>query len=220
VDVMKYMTKTSLINHDWKVAKKYIDLLRKTRYHREWAERYALMVGHPELMAQDEEMKVIIPMADYGDRLDGDNTLVEMYLLQTFANGRGADKYYQENTLICAMLMKDINLFWPRFHEYINMHQHEENFRVPTHYQEAAWLYSQLEPNRQSQLWPNLTNMEAAQRMPFDDEVKARYAAFMQFNENCNMQRMDESQKKVAFRPQFGDTFYYFYFLMRGQKTN
>lgn len=218
VNVLKYMTKTSIVNNDLGVARKYIDLLKKTRYHREWAEHWETFIDHPELMEKDEELIPILPMSQFTDRLDGDNTLVEMYLLSTFANGQGADRYYQENTLICAMIMKDIELFWPRFHRYINMHQSDEGFRVPTHYQEAAYLYCMLEPNRISELWPPLTNAEAAQRIPFDQEVKKKYEDFMNFNTQCGS--MTDEQKKVAFYPQFGDTFYYFYFLVRDQKTN
>ena len=218
VDVLKYMAKTSLITHDWDVAQKYIDLLRRTRYHREWAEHYAALVRHPELMAEDEEMKPIIPMAEFPDRLDGDNTLVEMYLLKTFSGGFGADPGYQEMTVLCSLIMKDIDLFWPRFRQYLNMHQQEPGFRVPRYYQEAAYLYSMLEPNRPSELWPELTNAEAAKRIPFDESVRQSYQQFMDFNTQCGS--MSEEQKKVAFQPQFGDTFYYFYFLRRNQKTN
>ncbi len=218
VDVLKYMTKTSLITHDWEVARKFVNILKKTRYHRDWALKYEGYIGHPEVMAADEEMKPIVLMNEFPDRLDGDNTLVEMYLLKTFSSGFGADPYYQEMTLISALIMKDIELFWPRFHRYINMHQKEEGFRVPTHYQEAAYLYSMLEPQRPSDLWPGLTNAEALPRLPFDASVKQTYQQFMDFNTQCGS--MTEDQKKIAFRPQFGDTFYYFYFLIRNQKTN
>ena len=218
VDVLKYMTKNSLITHDWEVARKYINLLKKTLYHREWAEHYEQLIYHPERMAEDPEMKAIIPLAEFGDRLDGDNTLVELYLLKTFSSGFGADPSYQEMTLICSLIMKDIDLFWPRFHQYLNMHQKEEGFHAPRYYQEAAYLYSMLEPQRPSDLWPGLTNAEAAQRIPFDAEVKNTYERFMQFNTQCGS--MSEEQKKVAFYPQYGDTFYYFYFLVRNQKTN
>ncbi|MCF0198182.1 MAG: hypothetical protein HUK02_02515 [Bacteroidaceae bacterium] len=218
VDGLKYMTKSSLITHDWKVARKYIDMLKTTRFHREWAKKYEQLIGHPELMAQDEEMKPIIPMAAYPDRLDGDMTLVEMYLLKAFANGVGAEPYYQEMTLICSLIMKDIDLFWPRFHGYINMHRNDKEMRVPTHYQEAAYLYSMLEPQRPSEMWPGLTNAEAAERIPFDEGVKQKYKDFMNFNTQCGS--MSEEQKKVAFAPMYGDTFYYFYFLVRNQKTN
>ncbi len=218
VDVLKYMTKTSLLTHDWEVAQKYINILKKTLFHKEWAEKYEALVRHPELMAEDEEMKPIIPMASFPDRLDGDNTLVEMYLLKTFSTGHGAEPHYQEMTLICALIMKDIDLFWPRFHQYINMHQKEEGFRVPRYYQEAAYLYSMLEPQRPSDLWPGMTNAQALERIPFDDSVKQSYQQFMDFNAQCGS--MSEDQKRVAFLPQFGDTFYYFYFLRRNQKTN
>ncbi len=218
VDVLKYMTKCSLITHDWDVAQKYINMLKRTIYHKPWAEKYASYVRHPERMKEDEEMKPIIPMAEFSDRLDGDNTLVEMYLLRTFSSGHGADPGYQEMTLICSLIMKDIDLFWPRFHQYINMHQKEKDFRVPLHYQEAAYLYSMLEPQRPSELWPGMTNAEAAQRIPFDDRVKQSYKQFMDFNNQCGS--MSEEQKMSAFQPQFGDTFYYFYFLRRNQKTN
>ena len=218
VDVLKYMSKTSLISHDWEVARKYLNLLKKTRYHKEWAEHYETFIEHPELMEADEEMKIIVPMSQFPDRLDGDNTLIELYLLKTFANGTGADVYYQEMTLLCSLIMKDIDLFWPRFRQWLNMHQKDENFRVPRYYQEAAYLYIMLEPQRPSELWLGETNAQALSKIPFDETIKQSYQNFMNFNTQCGS--MSEEQKAVAFHPQFGDTFYYFYFLVRNQKTN
>ncbi len=215
---LKYMTKASLVAEEWEVARKYLDLLAMTKYHREWADKYRKFLYRPELMSADEEFRPIIPMSVFTDRLDGDKTMVELYLLRTFSAGQGADVYYQEMTLICAMLMKDIELFWPRFRQFISMHKDEDGFRVPRHYQEAAYLYTMLEPQKESVLWPGMTNAEASVRIPFDNEVKRCYDEFMQFNRQCGP--MSDEQKKVAFRPQFGDTFYYFYFLVRNQKTN
>ncbi len=217
-NVLKYMAKSSLVAQEWEVARKYLDLLDMTRYNKDWVKHYRTFIRHPELMEQDEEMKPIIPMSVFTDRLDGDKTLVELYLLRTFSSGTGVDVYYQEMTLICAMLMKDINLFWPRFKQYIAMHVEEEGIRVPLHYQEAAYLYTMLEPQKQSELWPQLTNIEALQYIPFDPNVKQSYENFMNFNTRCGV--MSEEQKKKAFYPQFGNTFYYYYFLVRNQKTN
>ena len=145
---------------------------------------------------------------EYGDRLDGDNTLVEMYLLSTFANGHGSDDVYQEMTLLCAMIMKDIDLFWPRFMEYAQRHSQKPGFHMPRYFQEAAYLYGHLE------------NKVDISTMPFDDSVKQTYERFMQFNSQPNIVGLSEQDKAIAFRPQFGDTFYYFYFLVRNQKTN
>ena len=220
-ETLKFMARTSMLNHEWTVARKYLDLLKKTTFHRQWAERYERLLDTPEAFDLDKleasakagkplldeqgmkEFAPILHMMTYPDRLDGDNTLVEMYLLQTFAKGNGDDPLFQEMTLICSLIMKDIDLFWPRFMKFATMHP---EIHMPRHYQEAAYLYGHLE------------NKVDISRMPFDQEVRDSYERFMKFNEQCGP--MTEEQKAVAFYPQFGDTFYYFYFLVRNQKTN
>lgn len=220
-ETLKFMARTSILNHEWVVARKYLNLLKKTTFHRKWAERYEKYLASPEAfdlakleasvkagkpLLDDAGMKEFAPimhMMTYPDRLDGDNTLVEMYLLQTFAKGNGDDPLFQEMTLICALIMKDIDLFWPRFMKFATMNPERH---MPRHYQEAAYLYGHLE------------NKVDISRMPFDQEVRDSYERFMRFNEQCGP--MSEEQKAVAFYPQFGGTFYYFYFLVRNQKTN
>ena len=220
-ETLKFMARTSLLNHEWVVARKYLDLLKKTTFHRAWAEHYERLLDTPDAfdlqkleataqagapLLDERDMKEFAPilhMMTYPDRLDGDNTLVEMYLLQTFARGNGDDPLFQEMTLICALIMKDIDIFWPRFMKFATMHP---DIHMPRHYQEAAYLYGHLE------------NKVDISRMPFDQSVRDSYDRFMQFNQQCGA--MSEEQKAVAFYPQFGDTFYYFYFLVRNQKTN
>jgi len=220
-ETLKFMARTSILNHEWTVARKYLDLLKKTTFHRRWAERYEKYLATPDAfdldkleasakvgkpLLNEEGMKEFAPilhLMTYPDRLDGDNTLVEMYLLQTFAKGNGDDPLFQEMTLICALIMKDIDLFWPRFMKFATMHP---DIHMPLHYQEAAYLYGHLEDK------VNISHM------PFDPIVRETYDRFMRFNEQCGP--MSEEQKAVAFYPQFGNTFYYFYFLVRNQKTN
>lgn len=220
VEHLKLMARCALLKSEWKVAEKYLKLLQQTRFHREWAEKYMPYIGHPELIKKDESMEPICYLKEFGDRLDGDNTLVELYMLRTFANGHGVDPVYQEQTLIASLIMKDIDLFWPRFHEYVQMHGKEPNFHMPRHYQEAAYLYSMLEPNRPSIMWPGYTNAQAMQAFPFDENVKKSYADFMNFNSRPDIAPLSEQQKRIAFQPYYGNTFYFFYFLVRGQKTN
>lgn len=208
VDVLKFMARTAMLKGEDKAAHKYFDLLKLTRNHREWAEHYEPFIGHPEKMREDPELMPITYLKEYSNRLDTDNTLVEMYLLQTFANGHGADPVYQEQTLISALLMKDIQLFWPRLFEYASKHASDPNFHMPRYYQEAAYLYGHLE------------NEVDISKMPFDQRVKDTYDRFMAFNSQPNIIGLSESEKAKAFKPLFGDTFYYFYFLVRGQKTN
>jgi hypothetical protein len=220
-ETFKLMARTSLLNQEWEVARKYLNYLKQTRFHRQWAEHYELLLKSPDafdlekleasvkagkpLMSERDlkEFAPIMHLMTYPNRLDGDNTLVEMYLMQTFAHGNGDDPLFQEQTLISALQMKDIDLFWPRFMKFATMHP---TIHMPRHYQEAAYLYGHLE---------NKVNIS---RMPFDPEVRDSYERFMKFNEQCGP--MTEEQKAIAFYPQFGGTFYYFYFLIRNQKTN
>ena len=60
-------------------------------------------------------------------------------------------------------------------------------------------------------------NSRVISKMPFDPEVKDTYKRFTEFAEHCR--GMSEAQMAVAFRPQFGNTFYYFYFLVNGLQT-
>lgn len=205
VSHLKYMTKAALVSRDWEVARKYLRLLKKTMWQGEWAERYMPFVGEVKKCWDDEELGFIMRLLPGADRLDGDKTLVEMYLLQTFSHGMGADKNYAELTLMCALIMQDIDLFWPRFFRYAQL---LEGGRMPTHYQEAAYLYGQLEPGKVD-----------ISGMPFDESVKRSYYDFCQFNQQLGP-NMSEAEKAVRFRPAFGNTFYYFYFLVRNVKTN
>jgi len=221
VETFKLMARNCLLNQEWEAARKYLNLLKKTLFHREWAEHYEALLQTPEafdllkleasvqagkpLMGERDlkEFEPILHLMTYPDRLDGDNTLVEMYLLQTFGKGNGDDPLFQEMTLLCALQMKDIDVFWPRFMKFATMHP---NIHMPRYYQEAAYLYGHLE------------NKVDISHMPFDPEVRDTYERFMKFNEQCGP--MTEEQKAIAFYPQFGSTFYYFYFLVRNQKTN
>ena len=197
------MVKASLINGDYGVARKYLGLLSQTRHYREWAIRYTRFLHHPELVAQDEEMGPILHLMDRRDRLDTDHMQVELYLLDYFAlNGGSKDPLRQELNLLCAMLTRDIPSFWARFFEYVPSHAQKG---IPRHFQEAAFLYGQLEQTVDTS------------HMPFDPEVRQTYEEFMRFNEQCGTMTLE--QKKVAFRPRFGHTFFYYYFLVRGLKT-
>lgn len=208
VNELKLMALCAMLKGEDTVAHKYIDLLKKTLYHKEWAEHYEALIGHPDKIRKQPELEQICYLKEYGDRLDGDNTLVELYLLQTFASGHGADPVYQEMTLNSALLMKDIDLFWPRFWEYASRHAKDSNFHMPRYYQEAAYLYGHLE------------NKVDISTLPFDQSVCDSYDRFMQYNARPDINPLSEKEKAEKFRPLFGDTFYYFYFLVRNQKTN
>jgi hypothetical protein len=163
---------------------------------------YESYVKNPELIKKDKEFEPILHMMKADDVLASDNTLIEIYLLNIFANSDGDDPLYQEQTLLAALQMKDIQMFWPRFFHYAQLHQGQH---MPIHYQEAAYLYGHLE------------NQVDISHMPFDKEVVDSYNEFMSAAQQYG--GMSEEQMKPMMYNRFGGTFYYEYFFTRNQKS-
>ncbi len=221
-ETLKFMARTSLLNHEWEAARKYLRMLGMTTFHHKWAERYEKMLDRKDGLdltkaeasiraqkplltpTEQREFLPIMHLMTYPDRLDGDSGLIELYLINTFAHGGGLDPVFQEASLVFSLQLKDIPTFWPHFEQYARLHPGQ---RMPMMYQQAAYLFGTLEPQRVD-----------ISHMPFDQSVPATYQHFMEFNNQCGA--MNEEQKAEAFRPMFGDTYYYYYFLVRNQKTN
>ena len=200
-EYLRYLTRCSLLNGEWQVARKYIGILKHTRYHRQWAEEQERFIDNEEALRADAAYGPIFHMMGYDDQLASDNALVEYYLMKNIAWMNSDDPIMQEQILLAALWMKDIQMFWPRFFQYASMHPGKH---MPRHYQEAAYLYGHLEHNVD------------ISRMPFDKEVVDSYNEFMALAQRC--QGMSEERMRDVFYPRFGKTFYYEYFLVRGQK--
>lgn len=205
VDYLKYMVKTSLISGEYDLAQKYINTLKKTLFYRGWAEEYQKFVDNPKLIAKDREFAGILPLYQYSDQLDGDNTLVEIYLLNYFAKtyNPNSTPMFDEAALMCALTLKDIPTFWSCFARYASSHK-----SMPKHYQEAALLYS------------NLENTVDVSKMPFDQSVRIRFQDFMRYSQKHATQGVEnDPEAKKKFYERFGNTFWYFYFFIRDVKS-
>ena len=198
---LKYMTRCSLMDEEYEVAKKYIDILKHTRYHKAWAEEQEQYLHQREKMQASNEYGPLFHLRDFEDQLGSDNGLVEYFLMHLLVNVETEDPDMQELVLFAALWTKDIATFWPRFNKYAILHQGKP---MPRHYQEAAFLYGNLEHH-----------VDISQ-MPFDNQVVQDYQNFMALAQRC--QGMTEEQMRPVFYPQYGHTFYYDYFLIRNQK--
>lgn len=200
-EYLKYLAKCALVNGEDKTASKYLQLLKHTLFHRKWAEQQERFVGHPQELRKDKEYAPVMRMMGFQDQLTSDRAIVEQYLYQEFVRIETDDPILQEQTLIGALWSKDIMTFWPRFFKYMQLHPGE---RIPTHYQEAAFLYETLEHH---------VDINA---IPIEDVVKQTYTHFMERAQQAG--GVPESILKERLYPEFGHTFYYEYFLNRDQE--
>lgn len=204
VEYMKYLVRCALLNGEERVARKYTSLLRHTRYYRDWAERHEALLNAPDTerkLRKDKDFGPIFHMLSYDDELASDNSMVEHFLMNKFANTYSTDTLYQEQTLLAALWTKDIQTFWPHFFEYARLHPKDH---MPRHYQEAAFLYGHLE------------HEVDISSMPFDEQVVNDYNEFMAMAQQYR--GMTEEQLRKIMYPRFGKTFYFEYFLIRDQK--
>lgn len=200
---LKILARCALVGGEMELAKKYLDILSTSLFYRDWAMRLMPITKDPKLIKNYQEFDTVRELRDHmGSVLDGDNGLCEMYLLNYFSNTMRKDsKLLQELTLNYAMVQKDIQLFWPRFLVYAQLHPNEE---MPVHYQEAAYLYGQLEPQSMN-----------TSRMPFDEKVVERYQGFQQLSQSLLQTGMKAEEVGEAMKSSYGDTFYWFYFFSR-----
>lgn len=101
----KMLVKTELINGNYKVAARYINMLKKTIYYKSWAEKYEKMLFRPELINSDPELGQkarLQPPEDFYIAAD-DATNIELLLLADPSN-----KIAFEYKLARLLLEKDI----------------------------------------------------------------------------------------------------------------
>ena len=194
----KNLTRCTLLNGEWNAARKYINQLKQTTFHRKWAEQMEPLVGHKDKIAQHPELGPITHLMHYENRLYADQGNVERCIMVHLASLREVDDpYFQEQALLASLWTMDQNAFWYHFSRYLKQHP---NQAIPIHYQEAAHLYGILEERPE------------ANRFPVGPGVKERYERFDEMASQLNGQDLPDVQK--ALEPIFGDTFYYQYYLM------
>lgn len=194
----KNLTRCTLLNGEWQAARKYIGQLKETTFHRKWAEEMEQLVGHKDKIAQHPELGPITHMMHYESMLYADQGNVERCLMANLSRPREvADPYFQEQSLLASLWMADSGLFWYHLNRYLQLHP---NQTIPTAYQEAAYLFSQLEER------PMPVNI------PIDGGVKERYQRFDQTMGQFDGQDIEDVRK--ATEPMFGDTYFYQYYLM------
>ena len=86
---IKLLVKTELINGNYKIAERYINVLKKTLHYKSWAEKYEKMLFNPDLIYADPELgeKIrLLPKADFFIVTD-DFRNIEMLLQANPENG-------------------------------------------------------------------------------------------------------------------------------------
>lgn len=206
VEYLKHSVRCMLLSGEYKLARRYINILKHTLFHSAWAERYEEFLDNPARISKEPEFKIPLQMySSYTDILDVDDSFVEVYLMKKLSKFTPElpAPIYAEAQLMAVLTRKDAKMFWPALSRYFSTHKLK---RLPLHYQEALLLFS------------NLNSSVDVSNIPIDKAVRMRFNAFMQRSKQYA--GMSEEEMAQYFTEDFGNTYWYFYFFVRKIKSN
>ena len=165
------------------------------------ADKYANALSHTLFYTGQEGLPAPKELLNYGNVLDGDAGLIEFYLLNSFALTDGGSREMVELSMMHNLITKNLNAFWPRFFKLLPTWQG----KIPRHYQEAALMIAQLQGHP-----------ELLQNVPIDGDIQARFERLVQASAEHGD---DQNYNRTMLKPEFGDTYWYYYFFVEGLKT-
>ena len=206
VEYLKHAVRSMMAVGEYKLASRYINILKKTMFHRSWAEECEALISKPQSIERRPEFVVPRQLFSYKNTLDVDDSYVEAYLMNAMTSALFVNPgpLCTEASLMHALIRKDTQLFWNTLIPYLSTHK---TFRIPTHYQEAIMLYG------------NIDRRADISKFKFDASIQQRFREFMKLT--SKYKGMTEEQMAPYFKEAgFGDTYWYFYFFVRDIKSN
>jgi len=190
---LRMLAKTSLLNGDYGMAKKYINILKGTFYYRGWAEDFEGLADDPELIRSRPELKAkldILPKNNFFVEYTNPRSNLE-FLLEGQPDNRTALEYL----LAEGLLARDVEFAVGG----IGGLEEAGYTRIPRHLEEAALiLFSR------ANVFPDLG------RLTISAETQAR---FERFSEAFSRARRNPTASRDQMQAEFGDTYwFYFYF--------
>ena len=188
---IKLLAKTSLINGDYRMARKYINILKRTIYYRDWAKKFEKMADNPALISSDPELGAklkILPKSNFFIKFNEPQNNLPL-LLEAQPDNRKAFEYYLAGLLLTKNVEVAVN----------NIKKMKEigYTRIPRHIEEAALIYY-----NSTRVFPDLGGLTIS------SETQARFdqyfAAYINGRNNPSLLK-DKMQKK------FGNTFWFYF---------
>ena len=199
VDVLQYLARCAILNKETQAARKFLDLLRQTCYYGSWADHMEQLMNNPKLLADDAETGPITHMLHYTDHIDAVEGWIEKCVMTNLAEHDADDLYFQEQAVLGALWTRDASLFWPRFEHYVQL---KNNENIPRIFQEAAWMFA------------NLEGQEGLDEWELEPGVKENFYQFMNGMEQLRQQPNNGNVRAFLFN-NYGNTYYFEYFFLR-----
>ena len=188
---IKLLTKTSLINGDYKMAMKYINILKKTIYYRNWAKKHEEMVDNPELIRSDPDLgakSALLPKSNFFIQFNEPQNNLPL-ILEGQPDNRRAIEYYLAGLLLTKKVEIAVNN--------VKSLKASGYTHIPRHLEEAVLIY-----------------YNSTKQVPDLGGLMINPATQDRFNQYFSLYlsaRKNPKTLKETMRKQFGNTFWYYF---------
>jgi hypothetical protein len=188
---IKLLAKTSLIDGDYKVARKYLNILKSTIYYRDWAKKYEKLADNPDLIKSDPELGAklkILPKSNFFILFNEPQNNLPI-ILEAQPDNRRAFEYY----LAGLLLTKNVEIIMNNISKMKDMGYTS----IPRHIGEAIFIYY-----NSTKIIPDLGGLKinAETQLRFDHY----FASYVEARKN-------PSTMKEKMQKEFGNTFWYYF---------
>jgi hypothetical protein len=187
---IKLLIKTDLINGHYKVAEKYIDVLKKTLHYRNYAKKYEAMLVNPALINSDPELGEKIKLKPHDDfivRIRNPQKNIAS-LLKSNPDNKRAFEY----NMAWLMLEKNVVGVVDEMHKLTDMGYSE----IPRHIEEAAIIFK-----AKAGLLPELNSLKIS------NETKSRFTDYVSARMNLDRTK---SPAGSGITKELRNTFWYY----------
>ena len=208
-EYLKHAARSMLLAGEYRLAQRYVDILKRTLFYRGWAEGIERYIENPALIEKTNEFSMPLQLLCYPDELAVDDSFVEAFLTKNFKYvPEEATPLYIEVALTSAMIRKDQKAFWYIFERYLN---ECKPAKLPKNYQEALILFLNLDKGKTVDVGPAFVDKFVSK------SVQRRLESFVA--KTKNYKGMKEAEMAPYFKD-YTDTYFYFYFFVRKIRTN
>ena len=89
VEKLKLMTMCSILNNEFVAAQRYVNLLKKTDFQKQWAKHMEACIQDPRLIGCSPELRHILPLLRNDNFLTADQSQQELFLIEHILSTQG-----------------------------------------------------------------------------------------------------------------------------------
>ena len=200
---LRVLARCALINGEYDNVRKYLRLLEHSTFHKEWARELRPYLEDTTLIASSPRFGLVKRLYNGGSSMvGGDDYYVEPTIIHKLAHTATDNPEILDLALAYCLQSKDLNCFWAQVWQYHNINPDKPFHR---YIQEAMLLYH-------NELKSGPADIS---EYNIDPQIAERYNVFISRMKEYAQNGMKEDQIGASLQPEFGDTYWWDYCVLR-----